>query len=99
NRKHRAVAGNKSPAIPAMTYIQRELLQKQLRPCPGDRHGVIAFQLRRGHRFPRELPERGFPVLSVHEVSPSLEQKNFIRATARRGFSSLPAIVYSPQSH
>src|SRR5882724_7906956 len=74
HRKHRAVAGNKGPAIPAMAYVQRELLQKQLRPRPRDRDGVVTFQLRRRHGFTRELSKGSFPTLSIHGVPSGLDK-------------------------
>src|SRR4249919_3355210 len=66
HRKHRAVAGNKGPAIPSMTNIKRELLQQKLRARLSNRHGVVTFQLRRRHRFSCELSEGSFPTFSVH---------------------------------
>src|SRR6266545_6508553 len=64
--QHRAITGNIRPAVPAMANVKRQLLEKQSRSRPCDRHGIIALQLWRRHRFTRQLAEGSLPAIGIH---------------------------------
>src|SRR2546430_6395666 len=96
HRKHGAVTRHKSPTVPAVTDIERQLLQQQSRPRPSDRHRVVTFELWREHGFPSELSEGRLPSIHVH-CQCSFFTSSPSPFTARRDFFLLRGVGYSPR--